>query len=229
VVQLRRPDKSFVFGALILVAIVFNVVQFRAIDRYSPDNFDALRRESTADLLQISYRDCSWCRDRYGMHLALSFTAPGATVIVPTPNPYANNREVREEFTARAVALGRAADVHWVPLSAAVASLAAPSGFDPMRYVVATGPGGDHGAPWLLAVDPSHGPPGAVKADPGTYVDRGLAAEADGHPPAAPDAGQGRTFVLLRWGGAPNSTYGGLDALVELTLLPVPLRTALLQ
>lgn len=229
-VQPRRPDRSIVFGVLIVAAIVFNLAQFRGIDRYSPDNFDALRRESTSDLLQISYRDCAMCRDRYGLHLALSLTAPGATVIVPTPNPYARDREVKQELAVRLVALGQAADVRWVPLPATVASLAAPSGFDPTPYVVASGPPGAYGARWVLAVDPSRRPSAVAQGDPGTYVDRGLAAEAAGHPPATPDSGQDRTFVLLRWhAGDRRSVYSGEDVLVEIGLLPPALRTELLR
>src|SRR4029079_180359 len=79
----------------------------------------------SGDMITIAYRECDWCADRYGLHMALGFAAPGATVIVPTPSPYTKTRELREEINARLIVFGKVAAVHWVPYPDAAATAGA--------------------------------------------------------------------------------------------------------
>jgi hypothetical protein len=224
----RPPTKVTVFAALIALAVLVNLFEFRGIDRFSPDNVDAIRRENVGDTLAITYQKCGWCNHRYAPHIALGFAAPGATVIVPGPSAYAKNRTTREELTARLLVWGRAARVEWATWPAADGALVSPrspDGFDPTPYVVARGNGGTKGAAWVLAVDPSRGAQDRTAGqDPDTFVDRALATT---HGPADRTP-SGRTFVLLTWNTSrPGARAGPQDALVELSLLPEPLRTEL--
>jgi len=139
---------------LLVAAILVNLVQFRAVDQHTIDNFDAVHRNDTPDLFALSQRECQWCRDRYSLHLALGAAAPGSTVIVPASSPYAGSRNQRESLTLRLYAIGRVAGIDWVDYRQAP-RLLSETGFDPNRYVTASGPGGEKGAPWALAVDPS--------------------------------------------------------------------------
>lgn len=139
---------------LLAGAILVNLGQFRAVDQQTIDNFDAVHRNDTADLFELSQRECQWCRDRYALHLALGATAPGSTVIVPASSPYAASRNRRESLTLRLYALGRVTGIEWVSYRQAPGLLSA-TGLDPSPHVTASGPGGEKGAPWALAPDPS--------------------------------------------------------------------------
>lgn len=204
---------SVAVAALLVVAILVNVGQFRSIDRNTIDNFAAVHRSDTADIIALSYRECDWCRDRFALHLALGEVAPGSTVLIPVPSRYASRRYTAEEFALRLYTFGAAARVHRVrtdatallvdrasltPVGYAVAAARGDDpGFDPTPYVVASGPGGAKGAPWALAVDPS--PPG-------------------------PD----REFAVLDWPTAETeSGYDHLDLMVETSLLPGAVRAEL--
>jgi hypothetical protein len=230
VAQFRRPDKVTVFAALIVAAILLNVVQFRAIDRLSPPNFQAVRRDTTGDMITITYRECDWCQSRYGLHMALGFVAPGATVIVPTPSPYDRTRELREELTDRLVVFGKVADIRWVSFpdaGAVLVSTASPTGFDPSPYIIGHGPGGAKGLPWVLAVDPAVGPlgPAVTGADPDSLVDNALDVAARGE---SRGTARHRTFVLLQWNTQrPGADTKVQDVVVESSLLPVSVRTEL--
>jgi hypothetical protein len=207
----------------LVVAILFNLVQFRAIDENTVDSFDAVHRNETADILHISYRTCAWCRDRYGLHLTLGVVAPGATVLIPTPGPHVDNRYNAEEFTLRLYAFAGVASVRRVPYEDTGRLLATDSGpgLDPTPFLIARGEGGAKGPPWAVAVDPvrmaSLGPTG----DPDRFLPGAL---------SRPDAAglPGGEFLVLRWNQPrPGSDYSYQDIAVETTLLPDGVRAEL--
>jgi len=221
--------RSRLFVVLLLLAIVVNVVQFPGIEQQPYPEMRALERTSTSDLTAILYRDCPWCRQRYGIHLSLGVVAPGARVIIPTPSPIGTGLEVEEvnETGARLRIFGRASNVEFVPYDGDQLP-----GIDPMPYVISSGDGGIRGAPWLLAVDPRYLPAGGVQ-DPDTY----LLDRITGEGPKV--SGETRTFVLLRWDhprpGHPRPieyvpfmfTYQ--DLLIEASLLPADVRQELIK
>jgi hypothetical protein len=196
---------------LLVAATLVNVVQFRAIDQHTIDNFDAVHRNDTADLFELSYRECRWCRDRYGLHLALRAIAPGSTVIVPASSRYAASRNQREALTLRLYALGGVTGIEWVDYRQG-SQLLSVTGLDPSRYVIASGSGGEKGAPWALAVDL-----------PSREVDRDRFLEDALRDGAHRRSGQPREFILLQW-DAPGEDSSYQDLLLETSLLPGSIR-----
>lgn len=214
---------SLLVAVPLVAAILLNLVQFRAIDENTVDSFDAVHRNETADLLDISYRECAWCRDRYGLHLALGVVAPGATVLIPAPGPHADNRYDAEEFTLRLYAFAGVATVRQVPYEGAGRLLATDggAGLDPTPFLVARGEGGAKGPPWAVAADPARRPLAGPAGDPDSFLPGALALpDAFGTP--------GGEFLILRWHQPrPGSGYEYQDIAVETSLLPDRIRAEL--
>jgi hypothetical protein len=230
----RATGRATRGGAVLLVvmllvdAIAVNVIQFRGIDRETVDSFDAVHRFETGDIMELGYRECAWCRQRYGLHLALQVIAPGSRVIVPASSPYAANRYLAEEFTLRLYALGRVATVDWVgrtqdpELLTSAGPDGGGGGLDPTPFVVASGRGGERGAPWALAVDgPAPTPPGG--SDPDDYLAQALRDGGLGDADAPP-----REFVILQWRvPREGSRYDYQDLVLDTSLLPDSARARL--
>ncbi|MPZ27363.1 MAG: hypothetical protein GEV12_13365 [Micromonosporaceae bacterium] len=213
----ERSTRSLLAVLLLTAVIAVNLAQFRSVDQATVDSFDAVHRNDTADIVEISYRECDWCRDRYGLHLALGMLAPGSTVIVPATSPYAESQAQAGELTLRLTAYGRVGGVDWVGYEQPPQLL---STTDVSGSVVASGPGGAKGRPWALALAPPV-PDGAGPGDPDGYVARALAAGEHRHPTRPP-----REFVLLRWDVA-RDAHPYQDLLVESSLLPAAVRVEL--
>lgn len=247
--------------ALLVTAVAVNAVQFRAVDAAAGHGRDAIDPGQTADLAVIAYRECGWCRDRYAIHIALHALAPGSSVTVAPsdpyllPSPYDRAEDAAEEVTVRLLTFGGAARVDWLADDDWAQDPDAPrlvAGIDPAPFVVASGPGGQKGAPWAIAVDPDRrvpgapdvprapgvpGPPGAPGApggpdNPDHFLPRALAAgEHRQGPGAHAEPGE---FVLVRWYAprydhcyATGFCYSYQDLLAETLLLPSHVRKSL--
>lgn len=212
----RRHGRAVLIAAL-LIAIAVNVIQFRASDRDPDDNFDALHRNSTADITELVYDECVSCRDRYALHLALRVIAPGSTVLVPASSPYVHSRYTWGVLRQRLYALGLVANVKRVSYRQTRDALAGVN-LDPC--IVASGPGGARGAPWAVAVAPPL-PPGQG-TDPDQFLAAALRAGEHRDPHARP-----REFVLLEGPSPVGSASSYEDLLLETALLPGPIRDEL--
>lgn len=218
--RLRRavaPYRFRLFAALMVAAVAVNVVQFRGIDRERFREFEAVGRYNTSDVARIAFENGGWHRQRYGLYLGLGTLAPGATVYIPTPSGFAEDREVADETASRLRVFGRAGRVVWQPAPA----LAAGTGFDPRPYIVASGVGGARGAPWALAVDPARPRPEGP-AEPDDY----LKSIVTGEGPRT--SAEVRTFALIRWPvPREGEDYDYQNLLIETVLLPESLRSEL--
>jgi hypothetical protein len=211
------PIRAKLFAILLAGAVLVNVIQFPGIESQPYKEMRAFGQYDTADLTVIGYRECDWCRQRYGLFLSLGTVAPGARVIIPTPS-LVMARSEGDEVPARLRVFGRASSVELVDYNASSVLV----GVDPSPYIISSGEGGDRGAPWALAVDPRYLPPGGVP-DPDNYL-----LDIDvltGEGPTRSDTV--REFVLVRWWQARTqpihrSTYQEL--LIETSLLPADVR-----
>jgi hypothetical protein len=211
------PYRFRLFAVLVVAAVAVNLAQFRGIDRERFREFEAVGRYETSDVARIAYENGGWHRQRYGLYLGLGTLAPGATVYIPTPSGFADDRKIADETESRLRVFGRAGRVEWVPAPA----VAAGTGFDPRPFVVASGVGGARGAPWALAVDPALPRP-AGPASPDDYLKRIVTGEG-----ARGSAGA-RTFALIRWPVArEGEDHDYQELLVETALLPASLRAEL--
>jgi hypothetical protein len=173
------------------------------------------------------YNDnCLACRQRFGLHLAIWVIAPGSTVIVDSEGPYGGDLRQKEEFGVRLFTYGDVASLHWVDAGAAARLLPAADGgaavLDPAPYIVASGKGGETGAPWALAVDPD-GPDVSNASSPDAFVAEalreGLHLDGQGAP---------REFIILAWDlPREGSTYDYQDLVLETSLLPDDIRQEL--
>jgi hypothetical protein len=213
------PHRFRLFAVLLVAAVAVNLVQFRGIDRERFREFEAVGRYETSDVARIAYENGGWHRQRYGLYLGLGTLAPGATVYIPTPSGFADDRKVADETATRLRVFGRAGRIVWVPAPA----VAAGTGFDPKPYVVASGVGGARGAPWALAVDPRWARPEGP-ADPDEYLKRIVTGEGPRR------SAETRTFALIRWPvPRDGESYAYQDLLVETELLPDSLRSELIR
>lgn len=217
-----RTGRALVAVMVLVGAIMINLVQFREIDRNTVNFFDAVHRSGTADIMEQGYRQCAYCRDRYGLHLAIQVVAPGSTVFVPDSSPYGESRYLAQEFTLRLYSLGRVGQVEWVDYEPPEDLLT--GGLDPTRFVIASGPGGRVGAPWALALD-TPVPDLATTPDPDQFLVEALQAgehRNSGRPP--------REFIVLQWMVArPDSNRDYQDLVLETSLLPEPVRQGLIR
>lgn len=210
------PYRARLFAALLIGAIIVNIVQFPGIERNRFREFEAIGRYETSDIVAISYRNGGWSRQRYGLYQGLGVLAPGATVYIPTPSAYAADPDIAHEIATRLRVFGRVGRIEWVPSEAASGP-----GFDPTPYVIASGPGGSKGAPWALAVDPAYLPAGGVP-DPDRYLHEIITGEG----PAR--SGSVREFALIRWPQPRlGESYPYQELLVETVLLPASIRQGL--
>jgi hypothetical protein len=146
-------------------------------------------------------------------------------VLVDRSGPYGESRYLSEEFELRLFSFGGVAEVEWVDGGRVAPLLRKPedpagAGLDPMPFVVASGPGGGNGAPWLLAV----GPDADVDrdGDPDDFVAEAL---RDGEHRG--DAGAPREFIVLRWEVPRGERYDYQDLVLDTSLLPASARTEL--
>jgi hypothetical protein len=210
------PYRTAILTTLLAGAIVVNIVQFPGIERGRFREMQAIGRYDTADIAAFTYRTCGWCRQRYGLYLALGTLAPGARVIIPTPSAYTADRGTSDEIASRLRAFGRVGSIAWARSDAA-----AGPGIDPTQYVLVSGNGGTKGAPWLFAVDPRFRPAGGVP-DPDRYLNGIVTGEGPARAAVA------REFALIRWARPrTGSTYAYQELLVETSLLPETLRKGL--
>lgn len=208
---------------MLAIVVLVNLGQFRGIERQRFPEMRAAGRYSSADLGSIAYTTCAWCRQRYGLYLALGTVAPGARIVIPTPSAYQASPAEADEVVTRLRVFGRASSVRWVKSPAA-----AGPGFDPRADILATGFGGapdlaidavgPHSAPWVFAVDPA-----TIPANRGD-TDRYLYSIATAEGPTS--SGTVREFALIRW-AHPRSQFPYQDLLVETKLLPPALRESL--
>ncbi|MBO0870307.1 MAG: hypothetical protein J2P15_17270 [Micromonosporaceae bacterium] len=225
--RLGRAVARYRFGivaALLAVVVLVNLGQFRGIERQRFPEMRAADRYNSSDLGSIAYSTCAWCRQRYGLYLALGTVAPGARIVIPTPSRYQASPAEANEVVTRLRVFGRASSVTWVPSPAA-----AGPGFDPQPdEILATGFGGapdiaidavgPHSAAWVLAVDPATMP--ANHGNPATYLYSTATAEGPS------STGSVREFALIRW-AHPREQFPYQDLLVETKLLPPALRESL--
>ena len=201
--------------ALLLGLAALNLAQFRSIDAGVDPHFKAAYRYHTPDLIELSYQELAWAKDRYGLGLALSAVAPGATVLVPTPGSHdgSDDAVLDDLIWLRWATNGP----RLVPVEVSEAAVVTLAGLDPAAFAIASGKGSTRGLPWLLAIDPAVGPAG--DGDPATFVRRLVAGGDLDRPAAATD----REFVLLR------IPVGGVDhdVLIETSLLPAQVRAEL--
>jgi len=210
------PGRTALVAALVVGAIVTNVVQWPSVEQMFQPEMEAIGRSNSSDIAATSYLRCAWCRQRYGLHTALGVIAPGARVIIATPSAYAPDRETADEISSRLRVFGRVDSIVWVR-----SDVALESGFDPTPYVIVSGDGGTKGGPWALAVDPKAIPPGGGH-NPDEYLNEIVTGEG----PARSDTV--REFVLIRWQKArPHSSYRYQELLVETSLLPASVRNGL--
>ena len=85
--QTRPLPLQLIFICLIAVAIVINIFQFPLIERQMGINWKAIHHWQHSRLEEISS-----VQRRYGLFLALSENAPGASLVVPQPKPPARTR-----------------------------------------------------------------------------------------------------------------------------------------
>jgi hypothetical protein len=131
--------------------------------------------------------------------------APGSRVIIPSPTP--TLAEPDTEFIALLRSFGAVARIDRVESGVAGRVLAA---VDPTPYVVASGPGGAFGEPWVIAVSPALVPPG-LGGDPPNFLRR---AVMSGYRPPVADRAE---FLLVRWSPGPG---GQADLVLDAALLP---------
>jgi hypothetical protein len=229
--------RFLLLGAVLVAAIAVNAVQFPAVEAAAGHGRDAVAPGETADLAAIAYRECDWCRDRYALHIALAAVAPGSRVIVAPsdpyllPSPYDRAEDAAEEITVRLLTFGGAREVDWLDGDGWARDPEAPrlvAGVDPVPFITASGPGGQKGAPWAIAVDPDRRVPD-LPANPDHFVGHALA-----HGEHVDSTGQAGEFVLVRWYSprygycyATGFCYSYQDLLLETSLLPAHLRGSL--
>lgn len=205
-----------VFGTILVAAIAVNVIQFRSIDEEARHNYTAIHQYETDDFIEIGVYGSRALRDLYGLHFALALLAPHSTVITSQDTPYTS-----DEFGTRIHGFGRVKELVVVPGDGALLELAEAASFDPGPHIVASGEGGQRGAPWAVAVDMTDGEVGAPDA-PERFLRR---AVRDGTRLSEPP-GDPRRFALLQWPMVDDeSGHGYMDLLVEMSLLPQELRT----
>jgi hypothetical protein len=209
VVEARRPPARSRAVPLVLLLLILaavpNLLLFRGVDNRVDHNFAAVHRNETADLTELAYTECKNCRDRYGMHLALYVVAPGSRVVLPRTGPYGASRHLTNQVTERLYALARVSTVEWVDEAPALT-------VDPRPYILASGPGGERGAPWALAVRSPTGVVGGT-ANPDGFLAQALRDGRHHHPDGLP-----RDLVLLAW-PEPRGDYAYQDLLIERSLL----------
>ncbi|MBH0009720.1 hypothetical protein [Salinibacterium sp. SWN1162] len=66
---------------VLAIAIVANVVQFAGIDEVAPENYEAINRKPSSDIVDISSRSAPVNR-AYGLSWAIAAEQPDATVLV---------------------------------------------------------------------------------------------------------------------------------------------------
>jgi len=66
---------------VLAIAIVANIVQFAGIDEVAPDNYEAISRKPSSDIVEIAQRNAAVDR-AYGLSWAISEQQPGADVLI---------------------------------------------------------------------------------------------------------------------------------------------------
>lgn len=66
---------------VLAIAIVANIVQFAGIDEVAPDNYEAISRKPSSDIVEIAQRNAAVDR-AYGLSWAISEQQPDADVLV---------------------------------------------------------------------------------------------------------------------------------------------------
>ncbi|MBH0024992.1 hypothetical protein [Salinibacterium sp. SWN248] len=66
---------------VLAIAIVLNTVQFLGIDEVAPDNYEAISRKPSSDIVEIAQRNAAVDR-AYGLSWAISEQQPGAKVLI---------------------------------------------------------------------------------------------------------------------------------------------------
>lgn len=66
---------------VLAIAIVLNTVQFLGIDEVAPDNYEAISRKPSSDIIEIAQRNAAVDR-AYGLSWAISEQQPGANVLL---------------------------------------------------------------------------------------------------------------------------------------------------
>lgn len=135
----RRPN---LFLLLLVLAVIINILQFRAIDRRANHRYKALNRYDTACIIEIAYRSSPRHRQRYSPALALAEHAPGAAVIIPKSGSFSD-----EEFRVHLLTFGRASRLVEKMYDANIVM----AGTDLGPYIVESGEEGYRYLPWAIA------------------------------------------------------------------------------
>lgn len=179
----ERRTRLFLTLAWIVVGL--QAATFFAIDASFPPRSKALYHYSgTDDIIEISLREDTNPMGRYSIWVALAEIAPQSTVYLLNPGDWVSLQ--------RAYSFGLADDVVFLPRAD---STIEGTGF--LDDVVARGPGGEKGPPWMIVLDPD-GPPAGDIDDPDGFLTEALAGDQRGS-----DTGPPREFVLLAWRGEP--------------------------
>lgn len=188
-----------------------NLASFAYCEQLGGYYFAALNHHPSGSVIVDAWTYDENSRSRYSPYIALSYLAPGSTVVVAEQD----SADVPEDkqgppdlvwIAERIYDFGAATEVVSEPGSA----LDRLGGLDVDPYVVANGPGGLRGAPWKIAI--AH--PEQVPGFPGTYLARALSGDD------VPTV-EARTFLLVLVPVQdPTDRWGYRRVLVDADLLP---------
>ena len=191
-------------ASLLVLGIVLHLLQFPFIEVNSTDNTGALARTLTSDILAESLPYDNNAYSRYAYTVALAEIAPESTIYLASD---------AVDLNRRLYGFGEASRV--VVVSETSAEIL--GSFDPTQDVVASGHGGRHGAPWLIAIQPgtgSYGEPG----DPASFLNYVFSTAGR----RQHEGGPARTFVAVVIPNPPGDTeqaWTYRHALIEISLL----------
>ena len=147
----------------ITMAVIVNILQFRAIDERAIDRYKAINRYETSDIMEIGYQSSPRHRQRYSPAIALGEHAPGSTIIIPNLESFGDIVYKRsltcdclleecvcllEKLRFKLLTIGQAADVIQKPY--AVGEIL--HGYDVKAYFIDSGEESYLYLPWAIAV-----------------------------------------------------------------------------
>ncbi len=168
----------FLSAGLALVVIA-NLNSFQDLESRAGIYFRAIHAQEDPGILAASVRLDPNARSRYSPHAVVGLIAPGSTVTMSAPE-LAGDLPTRQ----RMYSFGAVAQIVWHQGSSADQL----SGLDVTRNVIAAGPGGWRGAPWMVLVEDAE----ASAVDPEAFLSLALAGDVSFYLGA-------REFVYVHW------------------------------